>query len=178
MPLTSPVAAGQTTFLNDHFATRNQFFGGQVGWRSEFDWRHWLLEVTTKVALGSTNERVNIDGLNIITPLGSTPTRSLGGLLAQPTNIGNFSRDRFAVVPEVGLNLGYKFTDHIRAFVGYDFLYWSNVVRPGDQIDRTVNATQIAPRTGPFVGPARPEFNFKGTDYWAHGVNFGLEFRY
>ncbi len=62
--------------------------------------------------------------------------------------------------------------------MGYDFLYWSSVARPGDQIDRTVNSTQIAPRTGPFTGPARPAFEFKNTDYWAHGVNFGVEFRY
>jgi len=26
--------------------------------------------------------------------------------------------------------LGYDVTDHVRVFVGYDFLYWSNVVRP------------------------------------------------
>jgi hypothetical protein len=178
VPLSSPVAAGQTTFLNDHFATRNQFFGPQVGVRGELDWRRWQLDVTAKVALGSTYERVNIDGATIITPLGGPSTAYLGGLLAQPTNIGQFSRDRFAVVPEIGLNLGYKFTDHLRAFVGYDFLYWSSVARLGDQIDRTVNSTQIAPRTGPFTGPARPAFEFKNTDYWAHGVNFGVEFRY
>jgi hypothetical protein len=28
------------------------------------------------------------------------------------------------------------------------------------------------------VGPARPAFGFRETDFWAHGVNFGLEFKY
>jgi len=26
--------------------------------------------------------------------------------------------------------------------------------------------------------PARPAFVFRGSDFWAHGANVGLEFRY
>jgi hypothetical protein len=178
VPLTSPTLAGETLFVNDHFETHNHFFGGQVGFRSEYNWRCWTFDVTAKCALGGTHQTVTINGATIITPLGGAPSAFAGGLLAQPTNIGHYSRDRFSVIPEVGGNISYRLNDHWRAFAGYDFLYWTNVVRPGDQIDRTVNGTQLAPRTGPFVGPARPAFTFKEGDFWAHGTNIGLEFRY
>jgi hypothetical protein len=96
--------------------------------------------------------------------------------LAQPTNIGHFTQTRFAVVPQFGINVGYKINDNWRVFVGYDFLYWSKVARPGDQIDRVVNTTQVA--GGTLVGEARPRFLFQDTHYWAQGFSGGLEFRY
>ncbi len=178
VPATSPIAAGQRTQLNDHFDTRNQFYGGQTGFRTEWHWGRWGADFTTKVALGTTHEQANVNGITIITPAGGTPNVFTGGLFAQPTNIGHYSRDRFAVVPEVGLNLSYQVTDHWRLFAGYSFIYWSTVARPGDQIDRMVNSGLIPPRQFPAVGPQRPVFNFKDTDFWAYGVNFGMEFRY
>jgi hypothetical protein len=105
---------------------------------------------------------------------GQTPAP--GGFLALPTNMGHFDRDHFAVVPEFGLHFGYQVTDHVRAFAGYTFLYWDNVVRPGNQIDLTVNPSQVPPHT--LVGAPRPAFAFQGSDFWAQGLDFGLEFRF
>ena len=88
-----------------------------------------------------------------------------------PTNIGEFNRNVFSVVPEVGRNVGYQLTDHIRTFVGYNFLYWSNVIRPGDQIDRVIDINNIPrfvnvlPGTIPAVFPPRPEARFNDTDF-------------
>jgi hypothetical protein len=171
--------AGQTTTVNDTFATRDQFYGGQLGLRWEWHWRRWQLDLTGKVALGDTHEQVDINGSTLITPgpmAMAFPQAFPGGLLAQPTNIGHHNRDRFAVVPEMGINVGYQITDRWRAFAGYNFIYWSNVARPGEQIDRTINSSQIGGR--PLVGVARPILAIKDTDLWAYGVNFGLEFRY
>ncbi len=178
VPASSPLAAGQRTQLNDHFDTRNQFYGGQSGIRTEWHWGRWQLDCTSKIALGTTHEQANVSGFTIITPAGGTPTTFTGGLFAQPTNIGHYSRDRFAVVPELGFNVGYQITDHWRAFVGYNALYWSTVARPGNQIDRVVNSGLIPPAQSTVAGPQRPVFNFKDTDFWAYGVNFGMEFRY
>jgi hypothetical protein len=55
-------------------------------------------------------------------------------------------------------------------------LYLDDVVRPGTQIDRVVNATQIG--GGALVGPARPAFGFNSTDVWLYGANFGIEATY
>jgi hypothetical protein len=178
VPFTSTVVPGESIFVSDQFDTRNQFYGGQIGFRAEANWRRWQLDWTTKVALGTTHQQVDINGATIITPFGGAPSAFTGGLLALPTNIGHFSRDHFSVVPEMGLNIGYKINDRWRVFTGYNFIYWNSVVRPGDQIDRAVNINQLPTHTGPFVGPARPAFGFKETDFWAHGVNIGLEFKY
>ena len=86
------------------------------------------------------------------------------------------------MVPEVGVNVGYNFTPWLRGFLGYNFLYWSNVVRPGEQIDREINVRQIPgpnfPTGGSNTTVARPTVPFKSTDFWAHGVNLGLELKY
>ena len=116
------------------------------------------------------SERVEIFGSTVANGVASPH-----GLLAQPSNSGSFQRNRFAVAPDLGANIGYQVTDHLRAFVGYDFLYLSEVVRAGDQVDLRVNPNQLRGVAG---GPALPAFNFHGSDYWAQGVSFGLEFKY
>jgi hypothetical protein len=69
-------------------------------------------------------------------------------------------------------------TPGFRAYVGYNYLFWSNVLRPGEQIDRTVDLTFVpnAPRV-PF-GQNRPLPTFKQADLWAQGLQFGLEARW
>ena len=46
-----------------------------------------------------------------------------------------------------------------------------------EQIDLAVNTSQ-PPLGGGLVGPARPAFSFRDSDFWAQGVSFGVEFRY
>jgi hypothetical protein len=50
------------------------------------------------------------------------------------------------------------------------------VARPGDQIDVALNPLQLTP--GPFIGPERPAFEFRDSDFWAQGLNFGLEYTF
>jgi len=102
------------------------------------------------------------------------------GLLALATNSGRSSRNDFAIVPEISANLGLRITERLTLFGGYSFMYWSSVVRPGDQIDRRLNPNLI-PTSGTFGGPAIPALPavpFRTTDYWAQGMMWGLEFRY
>jgi hypothetical protein len=170
----------QGIILADNFGTQNNFYGGQLGADFEICRGHWSLDLLAKVALGDVNEVVNISGGTVSTFPNGSMTSAQGGLLALPTNIGHYSRDRFAIVPEAGLRVGWQATEHIRLTVGYSFLYIDEVVRPGNQIDRGVNVSQLPSPFGPgaLVGPARPAFAFHSSDYWAQGVSFGLEFRY
>jgi hypothetical protein len=158
------------TAFQDRFSTRNRFYGGQIGANAEWRWGRLSLDLTGKVALGGTRERVEIGGNNLTGAVWST-----GGFFAQPSNIGTFRRDRFAVVPELGVNVGYQLNEALRVYAGYNFLYWSAVARPGEQIDRVVNQPQVP---GVPAVPARPAFVFRGSDFWAHGMNLGLEWRY
>jgi hypothetical protein len=163
--------------LSDNFGTRNNFYGGQLGTNLEWKRGPWALDLRAKVALGSTHQSANVSGSELDTSLSSGAQASFNsGLLALPTNSGHFSRNVFSVVPEVGMNLSYQICPNWRIFVGYNFLYWNNVARPGALIDTVVNTTQQS--GGALTGPARPAFAFHNTDYWAHGVNFGLELRY
>jgi hypothetical protein len=162
--------------VSDRFNTRNRFYGGQVGLDTELRRGRWFLDLKGKVALGSNNEVVNISGNTITTDPRTGTTALAGGLLALSTNSGHFTREMFVVAPEGTINIGYQITDNVRAYVGYNFLYLSNVVRPANQIDRSVNTSFLPPATPSL--PVRPAFVFKGTDFWAQGVNLGLEFRY
>jgi hypothetical protein len=177
---TGPLPGGTQFHVNDGFATSNRFYGGQVGARGEVDFGRLFANFTGLVALGSSQEIVDITGSTRITTAAGAVTTANGGLLALPTNIGHYGHTRFGVVPTGSLNLGYRVTDHLRASVGYTFLYWSNVARPGDQIDRVVNpvALPTSMGAGGASGPARPSFLLRDTDFWAQGVSFGLEFRY
>jgi hypothetical protein len=180
-PLSRPAGAG--ILVRDLFETRNAFTGGQIGTEVEFRKNRCTLDLLTKVALGGVHEVVTIGG-NTVFDLSRIPGAASsvqpGGLLAQPTNIGRYTRDTFAVVPEFGLKVGYQLTERLRFTVGYTFLYASAVARPADQIDRVVNATQLPSVVGPgtLVGAARPVFVFRDSDYWAQGVSLGLEYRY
>jgi hypothetical protein len=184
----------------DQFNARNNFFGGQIGARAGYDLDGLLgglsIDGTAKVAAGDMHREVTVNGVtqtNFVTGLvpgfvGAPVQTLLGGVFAQPSNIGRHVTDRFAVVPEVGVNVGYRIGEWLRLSVGYSFLYLSNVARPGDQIDRSINVTRTGvadalnaaglPILGPPTGPPRPAFAVQETSYWAQGINFGVEFRY
>jgi hypothetical protein len=175
--------AGTRISLFDEFQTKNDFYGGQVGGVLNYTRGSWSADLRGTVAVGNTTQTVTINGGQVRGPLANGGTFvAQGGLLALPTNIGTQSRNVFSVVPEIGLNIGYQVTDHWKAFVGYDFLYWSNVVRPADQIDTTIDVTRIPRFVPPGVlvqpdGP-RPARLFQSSDFWVQGVNFGVEYRW
>jgi hypothetical protein len=127
----------------DQFDTHNHYYAGQVGIRAESCYHGWLLGMVGKLALGANEETLDTAG-------------------ASP---GHFAHSQFAVVPEFGIQLGYQLSRHARLVAGYTLVYWSEVVRSGDQI---VGVT----------GPTAAAFSFHQTDFWAQGGNFGLEFRY
>jgi hypothetical protein len=168
----------------DTFDTFNNFYGLQVGGRARFDWGRWFGSGSLKVGLGAMRQTVDISGslvTNDFTDFGPTQTFP-GGYFALPTNIGTYNRTVFAVLPEVGLNIGFQITSWASVFVGYTFLYTNNVVRPGNQINRNINTTQTAswtvdPNAEP-QGPAQPTFKFNSSDFWAQGINVGLMFRF
>jgi hypothetical protein len=173
-----------TVFVTeDIFDTHNNFYGGQLGLRGRYQAGRFTADATVKVAIGAMRQHVDVAGTfttNFFTP--PIVQTFAGGLFAQPTNLGSYGRNVFAVVPEAGINLGFRLTDWASVVVGYTFLYASNVARPGNQIDRAINPTQspAISLTDPATlsGPARPRFKFDGSDFWAHGLNAGIAFNF
>ncbi len=99
--------------------------------------------------------------------------------MALSSNVGTLTDQQFTVLPEVGFNIALQLTTHISLFGGYQFTYWSDVVRPGDQIDRNVNANLIPVKSdGTNLGPQSPAAVLNHTDFWADGFSAGLKFEW
>ena len=89
------------------------------------------------------------------------------------TNSGEYQRDVFAYIPEASIQIGYDVLPHVRASIGYSFMYWSNIVTAGDAVDRALNPNQFGglpdiPATG------RPTYTLRDTDFWLQSMIFTL----
>jgi Putative beta barrel porin-7 (BBP7) len=173
--------AGTQIFSQDRFEALNQFNGGQVGLAGEWQLGSFTLGVRSTVALGITNQRINVaGGSGSSTPSGTTVSAP-SGLFALPFNSGEHAQTQFSIVPEVGATLGYQVTNNIKVFGGYNLLYWTHVARAGEQIRRNVNGTYITdPTTGTAapVGAPAPIFKMHDELFYSYGWTGGVEFRW
>jgi hypothetical protein len=180
----NPAPAPPTHILvDDRFRTANSYNGAQIGLASE--WRfapRWTLNSGVRVSMGVVSQTVDIAGATVIDIPGFGSFAGPGGLLTQPSNIGMRSVNRFAVMPELNLKLGYDITPNLRMYVGYDFMYISSVVRPTGQIDLNVNRFQVfvpPPFGAGAVNPAPfPAARFHPQDMWVQGFNAGFQYKY
>jgi hypothetical protein len=170
--------------ITDRFDTQNRFYGGQVGLATQWQRGPWSIEGRSTLAMGVVHQVIDITGTALFFNRNGTISQERGGLLALNSNSGHFTRNRFSVVPEIGMTIGYQVTDWMKATIGYNCLVWTNVVRPGEQIDRGLDITQIPRfvRPGdPVPPPAQrpgPLVPFRESTYWAQGLTLGLEFSY
>jgi hypothetical protein len=184
------ISKGSLISIRDNFGTSNRFYGGQVGASGQLRSGPWTLDLVGKLGLGVTQQLFSTNGSSGVTPASQSLPAQNAGLLALDSNSGRFIRNRFSVVPEVGLTLGYQVNDYVRVYAGYTGLLWSGVARPGQQIDTTLDVKRIPalakvgtpasflPTTTSPVVPARPEIRFNDTTFWVQGLNCGVEFRY
>jgi hypothetical protein len=100
-----------------------------------------------------------------------------GGILALPSNYGVYNLNDFAMIPELGATVGLDLTDRLRLTAGYSLMYWSKVVRAGDQVDLNVNTSQFPPAAAA-AGNPNPHFPYAFTDFWAQGLNVGLDYHF
>jgi hypothetical protein len=172
--------AGNTLEVLDSFATHNRFYGGQIGVAGKWWPVQWMLiEGGVKVGIGATAEDLEIGGGQLRTLANSARIFSQGGLLALPSNSGSFHNNKFAQVPELNLKVAALYSSHLKFSVGFSALYWSRVLRPGQQIDREIDITQIPnfpPAAGAIpTGLNQPGVLFKQSDLWVLGISFGFE---
>ncbi len=172
---TSGFAAPINFNFQDTFSAKNIFNGGELGIKAQKYWGPLSCELITKVAFGNNHEVMYINGNYAISTLGTTTTGP-GGLLAQPTNIGTYTRNVFAILPEGNVNLRWDITRNLRATLGYTFIYTNRVQRSGSAINTNVNPTQIG--GGTLDGVAQPSFTFNDTPFWVQGVTTGFEYRW
>jgi hypothetical protein len=166
----------------DQFDAHNRFHGGQLGLHADVRRGLVFCEMTAKIAFGQNYEVVKTEAMTFFQPGGAGPASAIyggSGLYVQPSNFGRTANGVFAVLPEGTFKFGFRLGDAGRVYVGYSFLYLSDAVRPGDQIDRTLNPAQVPLASG--LAPAfgdRPARIVQRGDFWAQGLVIGLETRY
>jgi hypothetical protein len=160
----------------DVFEARSRFYGSHFGLRATQRYHRALFTVTGKLAIGSNVDVVKIAGSRTQMNPGQPPVTTEGFVFAEPTNIGRVSKTRFAVAPEVRVSCSYDLTPRLAVHVGYEVLYWNQVVRLGNQIDRVVNPTQRG--GGQLVGAPRPDSRFKTSDLVFQSLSCGLQYTY
>jgi hypothetical protein len=161
----------------DQFDGHTRFHGGQIGLETGTEWNRFFVGVVAKVGFGRAYQVIKAGGqTNIAFPGGSSAYP--GGTFTTGPGSGRIERSSFAVLPEGQLNVGYRFRDRSKFFVGYNVIYLSEAVRPGDQIDRTFAQATIAGPAGLSMLPSRPELRLTSTDFWVQGVVLGLEYKY
>lgn len=170
---------GSNFILNDSFNLTNRFYGGQIGGR--VDWTSCYgfdIGATFKIAFGATTHTAIIDGSTTLNVNG-TSTTAPGGAYALPSSIGTHNSADFSAVPELNLTIGYQILPNVRLTAGYNLIYWPQVERAGEQIDRTQDIGQ-SPTSTAYTGVAgtHPLYLNARSDFWAQGLNLGVEFKY
>jgi hypothetical protein len=173
-----PGLAGTQFVATDRFKTRNHFYGAVAGVDGTYLHGAWMINGTASIAIGNNRQTIEIDGTQQSINAAGVRNVVQGGLLAVPGgNIGTFSKNAFSVVPQFGLNVGYQLTENVQIFGGYTCLYWTKVIRPGDQIDTTLDVNKIPNfGGGPAATSNRPIVPFQSSDFWAQGVSLGVAF--
>jgi hypothetical protein len=156
---------GSSVTVVDYFGTRNQFYGGQIGARFEHPIGRWFVGGVANLAIGATHEVVSINGTTVVYPVNGPPVPLGGGNFATIQS-GRYAVDRFAVSPELQTSVGYQLGPHIRISAGYNFMYLSSVLRPGNQIDNT------------YDGVVHPIVPMASSSFWAQGLNLSLHFSF
>lgn len=175
------VGNGASLLVQDRISARNQFYGANIGGRIGYSSGPWFIDATAKVAIGGVHQIVTLDGTTTLVSGGGLvgPATTPGGFLTNVANGGRTSENRFAVLPEANIQLGYQLTSWANVFAGYQVLYLSNMARAGDQVDRNINPNRL---------PTVNTFNTRGLmstaattdsgDLFLHGFNFGFTLTY
>ena len=147
---------------------------------ARLNWTHckWDIGATAKLALGATAHTVIIDGTTTLNATDGTTVVAPGSTVAQPSNMGRHTSTDFSVVPEVTATVGYQVFPCIRLLVGYNLLYWTRVQRAGNQIDRQIDFAQSPTSSALPVAGTSPQFLNQRSDFWAQGINLGIEIKY
>ncbi len=148
----------------DVFETNNEFHGGHVGLLGSVACRGLTLSSLAKVSFGNMRQTGYIFGETADT-FGGNTNLNAGGIFARTSNIGTYTADAFAFIPEIGIKMGYDVRDNVKLTAGYTFLYYSNVALAGDQMDRAIDLAGTV---------ARPAANFVDSSLWVQGIDLGL----
>lgn len=174
-------ATPATVTVADRFVTTNNFNGGNFGLRTEIRYGMWSLHAVGKVAVGNMHQTLRIRGITSFEDHATGRSGyAFGGLYANTSNIGTYTHDEFCIIPEVNLNIGINLTKSLSMYMGYNFVYVSRVIRPGNQLTPFIDSTTIpfSSQYGNAGGVPGVMKALVQDDFWLQGVSFGFAFKY
>lgn len=167
----------QSLAVSDLFAAENEFHGGIFGLRGDYRCGQFGVELLGRFGFGNMRQSILIAGSTTSTDAsGATSTRDSGLLAQSLTNGGLHQQDKFSYMNEAGVKLAFYPREQLKLSIGYSLMYWSSVVRPGHEIDTSIDGRLLTAL--PPTDATRPAFAFHPTDYLAHGLTFGAELQY
>lgn len=168
----------------DQFDAHNRFHGGQMGLQGGIHRGSMFLQMVGKIAFGHTVQVAKISGQTTMLTNGY-PLPLLqsmqGGVLALPSNSGRVAQSVFSVLPEAQVKIGCKVGSNSHFYIGYTFIYVSDVIRAGDQVDRTIDTRPMAFSSntgGTLLAEDRPRLPMQRTDFWTQGISLGFQYLY
>lgn len=173
----APLFAGDTITMRDRIETVNWYYLAQVGLKWERFIGAVALAATGKIGVGWAHQRVYSDGRTTLEPAVITVQ---GGILQQRSFADRNQIENFAFVPELGVTARFRVLRRLHATASYNFLYVSDVARPGRYFDRVIETTQV-PSSATFTGVegTRPTFQERrSSDMFIHGVTAGVTWAY
>ena len=196
--LSAPIAIGYPIPIdiqsssNDQIKVYNHFIGPQIGINADYHYNRWSVMTGFNLGIGVMHQVVKISSNTKQTVVTETAnqngssekstsiTNSAGGLLFSPTDVGQYSRNQFGLLPEINAKLGFKATERIKLTVGYDFLLLANVLRAPNQTQlipysnnlsyTANNQTQSANQTLQI-----PAFQYSTSNLIINGVTAGMQ---
>ncbi len=158
------IPVGTVVSLTDQFDATNEFHGGHVGLMAEFQDGPFSWRAMGKLALGGMKQEATVSGSSTANGV----VFANGGVYAQPSNSGTFSRDKFVYIPEINVDMIYAYNCNLDFKLGTTFIYFSDMVTGGSLVNNNMNLTS---------GTA-PTFQFNEQEYWVLGMTFGMEYHY
>ena len=168
-----------STSVRDSAKSINRFYGGGAGLRLGITPGRFYANVETKLAVGANRQSLRLDGTTTLSGAGDFQSAS-GGLLIPASINGLYTRNEISFQPDVGVKVGFQITPAVGVYVGYNFLYMSNVLRPGDNFTDSVNPTQLpsSQNFGVPFGPNNNPIQLNSGDFWMHTVGAGVNLRF
>ena len=170
---------GAAVSVLDQASTINRFYGGGAGLRLNITPGRFYANVTGKLAVGATRQSLRLEGTTNLTGTDANQSAS-GGLLVPAGRNGTFDRSEFTFMPEIGVKLGFQINQSVGVYFGYNFLYATNMARPGDSFTSSVNPTQLpsSQNFGVPFGPNASPVQLQNSDFWMHTVGVGVNLKF
>lgn len=175
-----PLNANEAVLSYDRLQTQNRFYGTQVGLRWQYTADRFTMGLTGKIGIGMNQTIIENTGETGLYRNGVGIANTAGGFFTVGDNRRRSFEVTFGYVPELMFDVMWEVAPNFRLRLGYNFLYWAAVVRPANVYERAVNGALIpsSPEFGLTGGGSRPASVARQTDFWAHGLVLGIEWRF